>query len=317
MIMVSVVVIGMGTDYALYLVRSYQRYMDEYHPSLGLIRLSVFMSFATTFLGFGVLAISGHVLLRSVGLGLALGIGYSYLGAVAIVPPLLKLIFRPAAVQPDPITVPGSGRHRARVMARYRHMEAYPRLYARFKMRFDPLYPRLADLMKAPCLILDIGCGYGLASAWLLELYPSARVHAVDPEPKRVLFASRVIGKQGVAVMGRAPDLHGLPDRADMALLLDVIHLLTDDDLHTTLRKLHDHLDRGGLLFIRVQVPQEPGYSWQSRIAAFRYRVLGLTPVFRSQEEIKTIVSAAGFKVAIAEPDAPGRDSFFLTGLKA
>jgi len=31
MIMVSVVVIGMGTDYALYLVRSYQRYMDEYH----------------------------------------------------------------------------------------------------------------------------------------------------------------------------------------------------------------------------------------------------------------------------------------------
>jgi len=34
-IMVAVVVIGMGTDYALYLVRAHQRYLDEHHPSLG------------------------------------------------------------------------------------------------------------------------------------------------------------------------------------------------------------------------------------------------------------------------------------------
>jgi predicted exporter len=39
-LMVSVVVIGMGTDYALYLVRAYQRYFDEENPSLRLIRLS-------------------------------------------------------------------------------------------------------------------------------------------------------------------------------------------------------------------------------------------------------------------------------------
>ena len=64
-LMVSVVVIGMGTDYALYLVRSYQRYLDEYDPSVGLIRLSVFLSFATTFLGFGVLALSDNVMLKS------------------------------------------------------------------------------------------------------------------------------------------------------------------------------------------------------------------------------------------------------------
>ena len=40
-IMVAVVVIGMGTDYALYLVRAHQRYLDEHHPSVSLIRLSV------------------------------------------------------------------------------------------------------------------------------------------------------------------------------------------------------------------------------------------------------------------------------------
>ncbi|MBI5603260.1 MAG: MMPL family transporter [Deltaproteobacteria bacterium] len=91
-IMAAAVVIGMGTDYALYLVRAFQRYGDEHHPSVGLIRLSVFLSFATTFIGFGVLAFSSHVLLKNAGLVLALGIGYSYLGTVAFVPPLVKNI---------------------------------------------------------------------------------------------------------------------------------------------------------------------------------------------------------------------------------
>ena len=93
-IMIFVVIIGMGTDYALYLIRAYQRYLDEDDPSLGLIRLSVFFSFATTALGMGVLALSDNAMLKSVGLALTLGIGYSFLGAVMIVPPLLKRIFK-------------------------------------------------------------------------------------------------------------------------------------------------------------------------------------------------------------------------------
>jgi len=91
-IMIGVVVIGMGTDYALYLVRAYQRYGDEKHSSVGLIRLSVFLSFATTSIGFWVLALSGHALLKSAGLALALGIGFSYLGTMIFVPPLVKKV---------------------------------------------------------------------------------------------------------------------------------------------------------------------------------------------------------------------------------
>lgn len=91
-IMAAAVVIGMGTDYALYLVRAFQRYREEQHPSVGLIRLSVFLSFATTFIGFVVLALSSHALLKNAGTVLALGIGYSYLGTLAFVPPLLKRV---------------------------------------------------------------------------------------------------------------------------------------------------------------------------------------------------------------------------------
>ncbi len=106
-LMVAVVVIGMGTDYALYFIRAYQRYCDEDNASLGLIRLSVFLSFATTLLGFGVLAVCDNPMLKSAGLGLALGIGYSFIGAVTIVPPVLKRLFAPARFS-DETVQPGS-----------------------------------------------------------------------------------------------------------------------------------------------------------------------------------------------------------------
>ncbi|HYA15252.1 MAG TPA: MMPL family transporter, partial [Syntrophales bacterium] len=170
-LMVSVVVIGMGTDYALYLVRSYQRYFDEHDPSLGLIRLSVFLSFATTFLGFGILALADNPMLKSAGLGLALGIGYSFLGAVMITPPILKRVFTPVPPK-DEIIVPGSKRHRQCAVGRYRHMEAYPRLFARFKITLDPMFPKLAAFIKKPEVIIDVGTGYGVPAIWLLEIFP-------------------------------------------------------------------------------------------------------------------------------------------------
>jgi predicted exporter/SAM-dependent methyltransferase len=316
MIMVSVVIIGMGTDYALYLVRSYQRYMDDYHPSLGLIRLSVFMSFATTFLGFGVLALSGHVLLRSVGIGLALGIGYSYLGSIAIVPPLVRWILKQKDSPPETNLVPGSVTHRSRVLARYRHMEAFPRLYARFKMRSDPLFARLADLVKTPRMILDIGCGYGLYSAWLLELYPAARVHAVEPDRKRALFAQRVIGRQGVAIAGKVADLQGLPEQADAALLLDALHYLSDDDLRLTVGKIHASLVSGGVLITRVPNPHGPDSCSWNGMKVLMDKMLGPAPVFHSPEEIAAMVSAAGFQVVDRDREASEEGAVVLTAVK-
>ncbi len=165
-LMVAVVVIGMGTDYALYLIRAYQRYCDEANASLGLIRLSVFLSFATTLLGFGVLAVCDNPMLKSAGLGLALGIGYSFIGAFTIVPPVLQRLFAPARF-PDETVQAGSRRHFQRFISHYRHMESYPRFFARFKVLCDPMFPRLADfflhrarsLISAPAMAcLRSGC---------------------------------------------------------------------------------------------------------------------------------------------------------------
>jgi len=313
-IMVTVVVIGMGSDYALYLVRSHQRYMDEDHPSMGLIRLSVFLSFATTLMGFGVLALSGHALLKSAGIALALGIGYSYVGAVTIAPPLLARLFKPAK-WPGGETAPGSREHGSRALMRYRHMEAYPRLFARFKILLDPMFPRLAGFLNSPRHIIDIGCGYGVPAVWLLSLFPQARVYGIDPDPKRVRVAARVFAGRGFAEAGGAPDLPAsAPDRVDTALMLDMMHLISDDDAIRTLQRLRQRLAPEGRLVVRVTVPSGKRISWLRRIEMGRLDALKRTPRYRSVAQMKALLSETGFSVERIEPDAAGREEMWFVG---
>jgi SAM-dependent methyltransferase len=306
--MVTVVVIGMGSDYALYLVRSYQRYMDEDHPSLGLIRLSVFLCFATTFVGFGALSVSGHALLKSAGIALALGIGYSFIGAVTITTPLLKHVFVPIGWSHEEI-LPGSKQHRLRVMRRYRHMEPYPRLFARFKMGLDPMFPRLASFLRSPRYIIDIGCGYGIPSVWLLSLFPQAKVFGFDPDRRRVTVANRAFGDRGAATVGKAPNLPAVsPGQVDTALMLDMIHLISDDELRFTLLQLYDKIVPEGKLILRTTIPSRKRVPWLRRIEECRLKALHFTSHFRSSEEVTTLLSEAGFMVEIKEPTALGRE---------
>jgi predicted exporter/SAM-dependent methyltransferase len=315
-LMVAAVVIGMGTDYALYLVRAHQRYLDNDHPSLGLIRLSVLLSFATTFMGFGVLALSGHALLKNAGIALALGIGYSFLGAVTITPPLLKRVLTPTG-WPQGDVLAGSAQHMQRALRRYRHMEAYPRLFARFKLLLDPMFPRLAGFLPAPRRIIDIGCGYGIPAVWLLSLYPQAEVYGIEPDQKRVAIAARAMGGRGQINVGRTPDLPpSAPVHVDTALMLDIIHLISDDELRLTFQRLHERLETAGRLILRATVPSREPVPWLRRLEVWRMRSAHLTPHFRTVFEITTLLALAGFTVAMVEPDTDEREEVWLVAEK-
>ena len=315
-IMVAVVVIGMGTDYALYLVRAHQRYLNEQHPSLGLIRLSVFLSFATTFMGFGVLAVSGHALLKSVGIALALGIGYSFIGAVTITPPLLKRVLAPP-VWPEESVTPGSPQHRSRTLRRYRHMEAYPRLFARFKILIDPMFPRLADYLESPRHVIDIGCGYAIPAVWLLSLNPRAKIFGIDPDRKRVAIAIRALGNRGTAEVGGAPDLPvAAPAKVDTVLMLDMIHLLSDDELRLTLQRIRERLEPGGRLILRATIPSRKRLSWLRRLEEWRLQAARATPHYRPVEALSTLLTEAGLTVTRVEAAAADREEMWFIAEK-
>jgi len=158
--------------------------------------MAVFMASASTLIGFGVLCTAEHSLLRSAGLTSLFGIGYSLIGAFVILPPVLKYVFQ--SRQKD---ISQAANLHDRILRRYRNMEAYPKIFARFKIRLDPMFselPRFFGLSRQLRTIIDIGCGFGVPASWLIENFAELKIYGIDLDSNRVRIASRALGQRGV-----------------------------------------------------------------------------------------------------------------------
>ena len=311
-IMLWIVIMGMGIDYGIYYTCSYQRYLDERHPSMSLIRQAMFLAGATTLIGFGVLALAKHAVLRSIGLTSLLGIAYSLIGAFLIVPPLVKRALVPVELPPERLEA-GSPRHTERTLLRYRTIETTPRLFARWKLRLDPMFPRLAAFVKDPRRILDIGCGYGVPSAWLLELFPAATVTCIDPDGERVRVAGRALGRGGRPGSAGRPRSGGFPTAPIRRSSSTSSTCSTTTSLRETLAILHDKLLPGGRLVIRATIPAGGGRPWMRWIEERRLKRHRLSPRYRSREALETMIRAAGFEIVTVEgPAVPRSEEFWF-----
>jgi SAM-dependent methyltransferase len=301
-LILSVLVFGMGVDYSFSFVRVYQRCLDEHHPSHGPVRTSIFLAASATMIGMVTMAFAEHSVTRSAGIMASLAIGYCAVGAYVILPPLLRRRF---ALQPLP---PPDRVHPERwVRQRFARLAAYPRMFARGKLRLDPMFARLGEFLPERGTVLDIGCGFGIAAAWTLARSAEVRVVALEPEEERADIARYVLGERGEVRMGAAPEALPALDAAAV-LCLDVIHHLDDDGLAETLAQARRCLSPGGKLVLRATVPaagRTPLYRW------FETRRLGLyrrRPCYRQREPIVQALRAAGFAVSLVEPTAPGRE---------
>jgi len=305
-LMLAIIVMGMGIDYSLFFVRSYQRYSDASHPSYSLIRMAVFMASASTLIGFGVLCTAEHSLLRSAGLTSLFGIGYSLIGAFVILPPVLKYVFQSRSKNINP-----TANLHDRILRRYRNMEAYPKIFAGFKIRLDPMFselPRFFESSRRLRTIIDIGCGFGVPASWLIENFAELTIYGIDLDSNRVRIASRALGQRGVIVHGRAPDVPRIPHPADAAVMLDLLHYLNDNDLGLTLRRLSDGLCDNGLLVIRAVIMPNARQSLFWWLEILKNKIRRIPAYYRSFDEISTILAQADFTVKHTDPSGPKGD---------
>ncbi len=287
-LMLSVVILGMGVDYTLFMVRGYQRYQRFDHPHFSVVRTAIFMAAASTLVGFAVLLGADHNLLKSAGLISFYGIGYCLAGALLILPPLLKRRF-----ERPPADTGGIDR-------RYRNMEPYPRMFARFKQRLDPLFAELATLVPKKtdiANILDVGCGYGVPACWMADRYPGATIRGIDPDPERVRVAALALGDRGRIVRGSAPDLPSMDVLLDMVTMLDMSHYLQDWELEKTVECIHERLLPGGRLIIRSVLPPSGRPHWTWRLEHAKLKINGLKACYRGPSALCAMLEKCGFEV--------------------
>ena len=199
---------------------------------------------------------------------------------------------------------------------RYRHLPAYPRVFARMKMMIDPMFKELDKYVKNPRRIIDIGCGYGIPATWLLEIYPQAEVYGLEPDEERVLIASRVIGNRGRVEVGRAPDLPEVEGAVDYVLMLDMLHLIADKEVQIAFQRIYEKLSLEGTLLIRATIPSDKRNPWKRWIETARLKITRAPNRFRSEYEIVDFMEKAGFDVSVSASDTKGIEEKWFVGRK-
>ncbi len=139
--------------------------------------------------------------------------------------------------------------------------------------------------LKPDAITADIGSGTGYFSVRLAHMTPKGRVYGVDTEPDMVKYLSERAKREGltnVISVQAAPDDPRLPERVDLILMVDVIHMI--DNRQGYFRRLHDSLKPGGRIAIidyRMDSPGGPPKSAR------------LTP-----DELKAEMKQAGYALA-------------------
>jgi uncharacterized protein len=310
-LMLAILIFGMGVDYSFSFVRVYQRCLDEDHPSHGPVRTSIFLASSATLIGMITLCGAEHGVARSAGISAAIAVAFCAVGAFLILPPVLRRIYAPRLVPPaDP-------RHpNAWVSRRFRGLSGYPRMFAWFKLRLDPMFPHLGDLVPDEGTVLDVGCGHGVADAWLLAHSDRTRIVGIEPDEDRARTAHWVLGNRGEVHEGAAPECW-VDVAANTVLCLDVVHHLSDPDLDRTLSLVEKSLAAGGRFVMRATVPaaaRPPFHRW---VEQTRIRLAGRQSHYRGADALVAAIERAGMHMVKVEPTQGREETWFLAERRA
>ena len=121
----------------------------------------------------------------------------------------------------------------------------------------------LVERLSRGCTVVDLGCGGGSAVRVMAESFPESTFVGIDRNPE-------VLARARLSVPGNAEFRTTLPDRYDVAVILDTVHHLDRPDL--VLSQLREGLGTGGVLVVA-----EPAYEGDlDADTASRASVIGL-----------------------------------------
>jgi predicted exporter/trans-aconitate methyltransferase len=250
-------VVGVGGDYSLFLVLSELEPLRGRPERTAATGGAVTMCALTALLGTGVLVLAHHPALFSVGLTALLGISYSLLATLFLVPLSVRWLAEMNSRR-SKIVNPTPAQTRRAVSRLYRFQGPYVSQFAYWKMKTDPLFCAVEEVVPARGEILDLGCGYGLVAHWLTLFSPERRVHGVDFYAEKIRVA-QVTARANAQVSFEQRDILEWSEFpvCDCALLCDVLHYFPRDLKVEVLRKTYVALRPGGCLVIRDAMAKE------------------------------------------------------------
>jgi 2-polyprenyl-3-methyl-5-hydroxy-6-metoxy-1,4-benzoquinol methylase len=140
------------------------------------------------------------------------------------------------------------------------------RNYVASKLRTDPLYTALSELLRPSTLpLLDLGCGLGLLALFLRSRGIDVPIHGLDYDSRKIeaaKLAAHASGATGLT-FARHDARHGLPDHRGNVSILDILQFFTATEQETLLVLAASRVPPGGMLIIRSGLKDA---SWRFKI---------------------------------------------------
>ena len=146
------------------------------------------------------------------------------------------------------------------------------RSYARSKLRTDPVYRAVLELLRGSTApLFDVGCGVGLLEFFLRENGFSNAITGIDHDERKVAQAN-AIASHYADLEFRSGDAREPIPAGRNVLLIDVLHYFSADDQRRILENAAAAVPEGGIVIIRDAV----------RDGSLRYRLTALRKFSRA-----------------------------------
>ncbi len=189
---------------------------------------------------------------------------------------------------------------RRKVERLYRYQDSFVEKFVHWKMKLDPLFPALNSVVPRSGFILDLGCGYGLATHWLAYSTGTRTFLGVDYDENKIRVAKRT-APDNPRIQFELGDIFefNYPE-CDAILLLDVLHYWVPEKQQLILDRARRALNPGGKLILRDGARADDGghrhvHRWEKFATFFGLNQTREGLRFLTQAELIDSLKRAGF----------------------
>ena len=140
---------------------------------------------------------------------------------------------------------------RRKVQRLYRYQGKFVEQFVHWKMKMDPMFDALDAVVPRNGFVLDLGCGYGVATHWLAQFTDGRSFLGLDYDENKIRVAQRTAPESPRIKFETGDILNCDYTACDTILLLDVLHYWTPEKQQMILNKARQALRPGGKLILR------------------------------------------------------------------